>query len=184
MEGGRGLLRGPPGPHSDASDRPSLRRSAPGGTWAQRHPASGHQPGTRRPLGEAGPLLPSGGPRVAAWRGAGGPSWGPATSKRGVSMPACQRAGLGGPAVTAEGCGTAPAVTQAMARYRYGFSTTYNLRAGRDKRWELVSVLQRVPGIAPLLSTNSARPVIVRLGRSWKRGWAATRKMQTAMASL
>ena len=83
--------------------------------------------------------------------------------------------------MTAEGCGTAPAVTQAMARYRYGFSTTYNLRAGRDKRWELVSVLQRVPGIAPLLSTNSARPVIVRLGRSWKRGWAATRKVQTAM---
>ncbi len=69
-----------------------------------------------------------------------------------------------------------------MAGYKYAFSTTYNLRTRWDRRWELVSVLQRVPGVAPLLSENSARPVVVRLpGRKWARGWAATRKVHTAM---
>ena len=68
-------------------------------------------------------------------------------------------------------------LSQAMPSYRYCFSTRYNLRARLDKRWELVSVLQRVPGISPLLSENSARPVIVRVRGKWQRGWAATRQV-------
>jgi hypothetical protein len=68
-----------------------------------------------------------------------------------------------------------------MPSYRYCFSTRYNLRVRLDKRWELVSVLQRVPGIAPLVDEQSARPVVVRVRGQWLRGWVATRKVHTAM---